>query len=152
MAKCPGCERELTGMEKLCRDCFDKQYAVVAAGKGGFQTRYLLTRLAAVVVVGACFFLVDWYFPGTAERVHQTLYAIMNTVATLIFISATLFGIYESLEWRTLQKLLFWTLIALNLAGLVMWHIRGDVRWLSLCLISFLINTGRSAYYKHRLA
>jgi len=151
MAKCPGCERELTGMEKLCRDCFDKQYAVVA-GKGGFQPRYLLTRLSVVVVAVACFLLINWYFPDAVERVHQTLYAIMNAVTTLIFIIATVFGIYESLEWRTLQKLLFWTLIALNLGGVVMWHLRGDVRWFSLCLISLLISTGLSAHYKSRAA
>ena len=27
MAKCPGCGSELAGMERVCKACFEKQYA-----------------------------------------------------------------------------------------------------------------------------
>ena len=149
MARCPGCDRELAGVEKLCADCFAKEYAAVAPGKKGFGGGYFWTPLIALLIL-AGLFLLDKYLQGLITQADKAFQMTLLLVKLVVSGFAVTFGIRESLRWHSVRGLLFWTLGAINLGSIVIFWISDDLRRLALPLAIFLIDTGRGLYWKLR--
>jgi len=151
MAKCPSCECELAGMERVCRDCFEKQYAVVTSGKKDLRAEQFLVPSIAVVIFSIVF-LVTKYFPTPMEQASRALGISLQVGKLLLAGVAVGWGIWESLKWRSAQNLLFWVVVALNLAALVLWLLRHEWYWFLLLAVTFYLNKRMSAFQEQRAA
>lgn len=135
MAKCVGCERELPGIEKLCRDCYDEEYAALSQRKSGFSPMFIVVPLVPLLV-----FLLYKYFPGPIDQLGRMLGVTYRAVQVVTSALVTALGIRESLKWRTGQNLLFWILAALNLAAFVACLISEQWLWFIPLVITFLLS------------
>lgn len=151
MAKCPSCERELPGMERVCRECFEKQYAVVTSGKKGIRAEQFLVPSIAVVIFSIVF-LVTKRFPAPMEQASRTLSISLQAGKLALAGIGVGWGIWESLKWRSAQNLLFWVVVALNLAVFVLWLLRHEWYWFLLLVVTFYLNKRMSAFHEQRAA
>lgn len=139
MAMCPGCRRELAGMETLCRDCFEKQYAG-RTGKKKFGRNVLIFFVSGLVV-----FLLMLFVPRVAKFFNMMVLAERLFILSLAA-AASAIGIWESLKWRSSRDLVFWVAAAGNVVGTTMLITQHDLRWSLLILVPFLLRISMAAY------
>jgi hypothetical protein len=151
MARCPGCDCELAGTEKLCRSCFERRYAAMAADKTGQRRDLIITVLLAVLIVTAVA-LLHYFFPNTMNHLGRGVSGSILSVKVILACAGVALGIYESVKWRNAQNLLFWTVIAINVAGGILWFATGEFRWLLPGIATFLARKGWSALNERRTA
>jgi hypothetical protein len=150
MAKCPGCDRELTGMEKLCRECFEQRYAQVAASKTGVHHGFLLMPFLALLI--AALFVLFRFVPHATKQGIQVFGTAFLGIKIVLACFGVGLGIYESLKWRSAQNLLFWVLTALNLALIIVWFTTGQNRWLLAGVVAFLMAKTWSNHQQNQAA
>jgi len=152
MAKCPECGCELAGMEKLCRDCFERQYAVVTSPKKGVQAEQFVVPALAVAIFGIIF-LLNVAFPGPMAKFGRTLGAALLVAKFLLAGAMVGWSIWESMKWRSAQNVLFWTLAGVQLVIVALGLLREDEwRWFLLLGLTFAIGKGMASFYEHRAA
>jgi hypothetical protein len=153
MAKCPGCDSELAGMEKVCKACFDKQYADPTDTPA---TGWHLKDLSIPIMVGLLL-AVLWYegmvhFPEQMRAVYRGYSLSMKAMQTIFAVVAATLGILDSLKWRSGQNLLFWGLASLNIVAVVMCWLQGGEGWFVFVVFTYLLSRGLSFYWKRRTA
>jgi hypothetical protein len=152
MAKCPECGCELAGMEKLCRECFEKQYAVVTSPKKGLRAEQFVVPAFAVTIFGIMF-LLNVAFPVPMAKFGRTLGAVLLVAKFLLAGAMVGWSIWESLKWRSAQNALFWTLVGVQLviAGLCLLR-RAEWRCFLLLVLIYALTKGISALHEQRMA
>jgi hypothetical protein len=143
MAKCPECGCELAGMEKLCRDCFERQYAVVTSPKKGLKAEQFLVPALAVAIFGIMF-LLNAAFPPPMAKLGRTLGDTLLVAKFLLAGAAVSWSILDSMKWRSAQNVLFWTLLGMQLvfAGLALLYREEEWRWFLLLFLTIAIRKG----------
>jgi hypothetical protein len=136
---CPACGCELAGMESLCRDCFEKQYAAPALKKK-FSRNVLIFFVSSLVL-----FLLMLFVPRVAKFLDMIVLAGRLFILSLAA-AASAMGIWESLKWRSSRDLLFWVAAAGNVVGTIMLITQHDLRWSLLILVPFLVRISMAAY------
>jgi len=150
MAKCPECDCELAGMDRICRDCFDKRYAVVTSPKKGLRAEQFVVPAFAVAIFGIMF-LLNVAFPVPMAKLGRTLGAVLLVGKFLLAGAVVGWGIWDSLKWRSAQNALFWTLVGVQLviAGLCL--LRGaEWRCFLLLFLTFAIQKGMASFHERR--
>jgi hypothetical protein len=150
MPSCPDCGRELPGMEKLCRECFEQHYAGLSAGKTGSDRGLLLTSILAVLLLAAV--LLHSFFPHAIKETERLFGASLLAIKLVLAFAAVGLGIYESLKWRSAQNLLFWIATGLNVTAVLVWFSTRQNRWLLLAIVIFLIEKGWINYQQNQAA
>ena len=138
-------------MERLCRACFEKQYAVVSAGKKGIHAQQFLVPALAIGIFGIIF-LLNLYFPSPMANVGHTMDLLLRVAKVVLAGAAVVWSIWDSLRWRSAQNLLFWVVVALNLAAFVFWSLRDEWRWFFLLVATFFLNKAMAAFHERRAA
>ena len=153
MAKCPECGCELAGMEKLCRDCFERQYAVVTSPKKGLKAEQFVVPALAVAIFGIMF-LLNAIFPATMAKFGRTLDVTLLVAKFLLAGSAVSWSVWDSMKWRSTQNVLFWILLGMQLvfAGLALLHREEEWRWFLLLFLTIAIRKGLTSFYERRAA
>jgi hypothetical protein len=152
MAKCPECGCELAGMEKLCRDCFEKQYVVVTSPKKGLQAEQFVVPALAVAIFGIVF-LLNMAFPAPMAQFGRTLHVTILVGKFLLAGAMVGWGIWDSMKWRSAQNVLFWTFVGMQLVIVGLCLLRqGEWRWFFLLVLTYAITRGMSAFYEPRAA
>jgi len=153
MAKCPECGCELAGMEKLCRDCFERQYAVVTSPKKGLKAEQFVVPALAVAIFGIMF-LLNAIFPAPMAKFGRTLDVTLLVAKFLLAGSAVSWSIWDSMKWRSTQNVLFWILLGMQLvfAGLALLHREEEWRWFLLLFLTIAIRKGLTSFYERRAA
>jgi hypothetical protein len=151
MAKCPECDCELAGMERICRDCFEKRYAVVTSGKKGIRAEQFLIPCLAVAIFGIMF-LLNGYFPNPMAQFGRTLDITILRGNSLLAGTVVALGIWDSVKWRSAQNLLFWTAVAVQLVSAGLWLLQKEWRWFFLLVLIYALTKGISAFHERRLA
>jgi hypothetical protein len=151
MAKCPECDCELAGMERICRDCFEKQYAVVISGKKGIRAEQFLIPSLAVAIFGIMFQL-NRSFPNPMAQFGRTLHITILAGKFLLASAVVGWGIWDSLKWRSTQNLLFWTVGALQVVTAGLWLLQKEWRWGFLLVLTYALSKGISAFHERRVA
>jgi hypothetical protein len=136
----PACGCELAGMETLCRDCFEKQYAA-RAGKKKFGRNVLIFFVGGLVL-----FLLMLFVPRVSKFLDMMVLAGRPFILSLA-VAASAMGIWESLKWRSSRDLVFWVAAAGNVVGTIMLITQHDVRWSLLILVPFLLRISIAAYW-----
>jgi hypothetical protein len=153
MAKCPGCDSDLAGMERVCKACFEKQYADPTDTPA---TGWHLKDLSIPIMVGLLI-AVLWYegmvhFPEQMAALHRGYRLSMTAIRIFLAITAATLGILDSLKWRSGQNLLFWALASLNIVAVVMCWLQGGEGWFACVVFAYLLSKGLSFYWKGRTA
>src|SRR6478672_6942026 len=153
MAKCPECGCELAGMDKLCRDCFERQYAVVTSPKKGLKAEQFVIPGLAVAIIGIMF-LLNAAFPAPMAKFGRTLDSTLLVAKFLLAVAAVSWSVWDSLKWRSAQNVLFWTLFAMQLvfAGLGLLHREEEWRWFLLLFLTIAVRKGLTAFNERRAA
>lgn len=69
MAKCVYCDRELPGLEEVCRQCFEERYSEATSPPAMSKKRALWQAVATVCVPSLAFWgVVFWFFQ---RRMHE---------------------------------------------------------------------------------
>ena len=131
MALCPYCGCDLPGTEKLCRDCWEKQYADSSGRQ--WKPRDLLSIVIgiAIVVVIVCS-LEPLSRLGTFEWARKSLALFSATLLTAKLVLAAGIiagGLWDSLRARSWRILLLWMIPVPAIAGFVFWKITGSAAW-----------------------
>jgi len=152
MAKCPECGCELAGMDKLCRDCFERRYAVVTSPKKGLKAEQFVIPALGVAIFGIMF-LLNAAFPAPMAKFGRTLDVTLLVAKFLLAGAIVSWSVWDSLKWRSAQNVLFWTLLAMQLvfAGLGLLH-REGWRWFFLLLLTIAIRKALTSFYERRAA
>jgi hypothetical protein len=151
MAKCPECDCELAGMDRICRDCFEKRYAVVTSPKKGLRAEQFVVPAFAVAIFGIMF-LLNVAFPVPMAKFGRTLGAVLLVGKFLLAGAVVGWGIWDSLKWRSAQNLLFWTAVALQLVTAGLWLLQKEWRWFFLLVLIYALTKGNSALHERRMA
>ena len=153
MAKCPECGCELAGMEKLCRDCFERQYARVTSPKKGLKAEKFVVPAIAVAMFGIMF-LLNAAFPSPMAKFGRTLDVTLLVAKLLLAGAIVSWSVWDSMKWRSAQNVLFWTLLAMQLvfAGLGLLHREEEWRWFLLLFLTIAVRKGLASFYERRAA
>jgi len=153
MAKCPECGCELAGMDKLCRDCFERQYARVTSPKEGFQAEQFVVPALAVAMFGIMFVL-NATFPSPMAKFGRTLDITLLVAKFLLAAAVVSWSVWDSMKWRSAQNVLFWTLLGMQVvfAALGLLRREEEWRWFFLLLLTIAIRKGLSSFYERRAA
>lgn len=150
MARCPECGCELAGMEKLCRDCFEKQYAVVTSPKKGIQAEQFVVPALAVAIFGIMF-LLNVSFPDSMAKFGLTLFTTLLVAKFLLAGAMVSWSIWESVKWRSAQNFLFWSIVGMQLVVVGLCLLRkNEWRWFLLLALTFAIQKGITSFYERR--
>ncbi|MBZ5492046.1 MAG: hypothetical protein LAO76_14030 [Acidobacteriia bacterium] len=153
MAKCPECGCELAGMDKLCRDCFERQYAVVTSPKKGVQAEQFVIPALAVAIF-SIMVLLNAVFPAPMAKFGRTLDVTLLGAKFLLAGAVVSWSVWDSMKWRSTQNVLFWTLAGMQLvfAGLGLLHREEEWRWFLLLFLTIVIRKGLKSFYERRAA
>ena len=139
--------------EKLCSDCFERQYAVVTSPKKGLQAEQLVVPAIAVASFGIMF-LLNVAFPDSMAKFGRTFGAALLVAKFLLAGAMVGWSIWESMKWRSAQNFLFWTLVGLQLVIAGLGLLREDEwrRWFLLLALTFALRKGMASFYERRAA
>jgi len=129
MALCPYCGCDLPGTEKLCRDCWEKQYADSSRRRWKPQD-LLYIGLGVIVVVAILWF--DWARVSSFEWARKLLALFSVTLLTAKVVLAAgivATGLWDSVRARSWRIVLLWMVPVPVLAGFVFWKITGNAAW-----------------------
>ena len=140
-------------MEKLCSDCFERQYAVVTSARKGLQAEQFVVPAIAVASFGIMF-LLNVAFPDSMAKFGRTLGAALLVAKFLLAGAMVGWSIWESMKWRSAQNFLFWTLVGVQLVIAGLGLLREDEwrRWFLLLALTFAIGKGMTSFYERRAA
>jgi hypothetical protein len=134
MARCTNCDRDLPGIETLCRDCYSQEYWEVNAPKGNFLQR--LGRNGDQWVLGICACLIAAplvYALLRAPRLMQGitfLYEIL--LMSIAWVLAPWLLIKEWKEERRLGTLFVAGTLTVQIVCAAFWWIKGTAIWLQI--------------------
>jgi hypothetical protein len=153
MAKCPECGCELAGMDKLCRDCFERQYARVTSPKKGLRAEQFVIPGLAVAIFGIMF-LLNAIFPAPMAQFGRTLDVTLLVAKFLLAGAIVSWSVWDSLKWRSAQNVLFWILSGLQLmfAALGLLHREEEWRWFLLLFLTIAVRKGLTSFHERRAA
>jgi hypothetical protein len=153
MAKCPECGCELAGMERICRGCFERQYARVTSPKKGLKAEQFVVPAVAVAMFGIMF-LLNAIFPAPMAKFGRTLDVTLLVAKLLLAGAVVSWSVWDSMKWRSAQNVLFWTLLGMQVvfAGLGLLHREEEWRWFLLLFLTIAIRKGLTSFYERRAA
>jgi hypothetical protein len=153
MAKCPGCDRELAGMERVCKACFEKQYAdPTDTPANGWHLKDLSIPILIGLLIAVLWYEGMVHFPEQMSALYRGYGLSMKVMRTLFAVTGATLGILDSLKWRSGQNLLFWVLALLNIVAVVMCWVQGGEGWLACVVFTYLLSKGLSFYWKGQTA
>jgi hypothetical protein len=140
-------------MEKLCRACFERQYARVTSPKKRLQAEQFVVPALAVAIFGIMF-LLNAVFPSPMAKFGQTLNITLLVAKLLLAGAVVSWSVWDSIKWRSAQNVLFWTLLGMQLvfAGLGLLHREEEWRWFLLLFLTIAIRKGLTSFYERRAA
>jgi hypothetical protein len=153
MAKCPECGCGLAGMERICRGCFERQYARVTSPKKDLKAEQFVVPALGVAIFGIMF-LLNAAFPAPMAKFGRTLDVTLLVAKFLLAVAVVSWSVWNSLKWRSAQNVLFWTLLGMQVvfAGLGLLRREEEWRWFFLLLLTIAIRKGLTSFYERRAA
>ena len=153
MAKCPSCDCELAGMERICKSCFAKQYAdPTDTPATGFRAKDFIVPVIVGVLLAVLWYEGMLRFPGQMTTLHRGFGLSIRVMQTIFAVMAAALGILDSLKWRSGQNFLFWVLASLNIVAMIMWWLQRGEMWLFFLVLTYLLSKGLSFYWKRQTA
>ncbi|HEY7404945.1 MAG TPA: hypothetical protein VIB39_15580 [Candidatus Angelobacter sp.] len=138
-------------MERVCKACFDKQYADSKASPApGWQLKDLPVPIMVGLLIAALWYEGMLHFPKQLTALYHGYGLGMKVLQTAFAVMGTALGIVDSLKWRSGQNLLFWVLASLNIVAVVMCWLQGGAGWLAFVVFTYLLNKGLSFYWGRR--
>ena len=121
MAHCAVCGCDLPGLERLCKECFEKEYAT-----GGSWNKLGLKDFRWVLVYGLSvlfyFAVFDYLIPRVPQRYLQWMdstghfFGVLYGAVALTYVAViAMFGAANSIKWRSELSLLYWIVVVSNI-------------------------------------
>jgi hypothetical protein len=117
MARCPYCDAELPGLERICRDCWEKGRANV--------TPLRASDWAPGVALVALIVLAIWLLPPAVEsflnRLSMFVLSLTLAVKGSLAVVAGGVAVADSWRWKSWWRLITWACCLFAVVGLVHW-------------------------------
>ena len=136
-------------MERVCKACFEKQYAdPIDTPANGWHLKDLPIPIMVGVLIAVLWYEGLAHFPKQMTALDRGYVLSMKAMQAIFAVMAAALGILDSLKWRSGQNLLFWILASLNIIAVVMFWLQGGEGWFACVVFIYLLTKGLSFYCK----
>lgn len=147
MDTCPTCGCDLPGTERLCRDCFEKQYAAMSAPRKNIRQRLedWIAPLLMLSIFAPMFLASDWFLShflplGQAlERLQSALIVAWLGSQWVLMTIAVAGGIWHSLQARSGKMVFLWLMYVPLIAGFFFWKVTHSGVWSTVTISGSLL-------------
>lgn len=155
MAKCPYCESELPGLERICASCCEKE-----AGAVERPVNWLVVLVICGVTVAALVILPR--MPRLSRAIFSALeyldsgfvkLGLVFALSKLVLSTATVaWGTWDSWKWRSGWNMLFWLAYVPVFIGFLFTSLTGHLTWSLVALGGFSLVAILKIGYRIRFA
>jgi hypothetical protein len=148
MSTCPTCGCDLPGTETLCRDCYEKQYAMVSDPKKNswWRPEDWVGVLLMIAIVAPPLLASDWFFSGRFVPLGQAMQNLQNALGVLwqcaqwlLAAGAVAAAIWYNLKARSVKMVLLWSMYVPLIVGFCLWKLTNNGTWLTVTVAGRLL-------------